>query len=96
MTASNFAKARNLENLSQNDIAASISNMIGEVIGTISYLNALLCNENKVYFLGRTSLNKVIKTGIEDRLKLANISGVFKENREYGNVLGALRSIQSD
>ena len=70
--------------------------MVGEVIGTISYLNALLCNEKKVYFLGRTSLNKVIKSGIEDRLKLANISGVFKENREYGNVLGALRSIQSN
>ena len=88
--------SKNNENTSKEDTAASLSNMIGEIIGTISYLNALLCNENKVYFLGRTSLNSVIKTGIEDRLKLANISGVFKENREYGNVLGALRSIQSD
>ena len=44
----------------------------------------------------RQSLNKVIKLGIEDRLKLANITGVFKENREYGNVLGALRFIQSN
>ena len=96
ITASNFGKAKNNKNNSKEDAAASLSNMIGEVIGTISYLNALLCNENKVYFLGRTSLNKVIKTAIEDRLKLANISGVFKENREYGNVLGALRSIQSD
>ena len=96
ITASNFGKAKNNKNNSKEDTAASLSNMIGEVIGTISYLNALLSNENKVYFLGRTSLNKVIKTSIEDRLKLANISGVFKENREYGNVLGALRSIQSD
>ncbi|GIR74521.1 MAG: hypothetical protein CM15mP76_12480 [Prochlorococcus sp.] len=96
ITASNFGKAKNNRNNSKEDAAASLSNMIGEVIGTISYLNALLCNENKVYFTGRTSLNKVIKTAIEDRLKLANISGVFKENREYGNVLGALRSIQSD
>ena len=96
ITASNFGKAKNNENISKEDTAASLSNMVGEVIGTISYLNALLCNENKVYFLGRTSLNKVIKSGIEDRLKLANISGIFKENREYGNVLGALRSIQSD
>ena len=96
ITASNFGKAKNNKNISKEDTAASLSNMIGEVIGTISYLNALLCNENKVYFLGRTSLNKVIKTAIEDRLKLANISGVFKESREYGNVLGALRSIQSD
>ena len=96
ITASNFGKVKNNKNNPKEHAAASLSNMIGEVIGTISYLNALLCNENKVYFLGRTSLNSVIKTGIEDRLKLANICGVFKENREYGNVLGALRSIQSD
>ena len=95
VTASNFAKARNLENLSQNDIAASISNMIGEVIGTISYLNALLCNESEVFFLGRVTLNDIVKSGVEDRLKLANIRGLFKQNREYGNVLGALRYIQT-
>ena len=29
-----------------------------------------------------------------DRLKLANINGIFEENREYGNVLGALRALQ--
>ena len=38
------------EHLSPNDIAASVSNMIGEVIGTISYLNALLCSESEVFF----------------------------------------------
>ena len=96
ITASNFGKAKHNKNISIESTAASLSNMIGEVIGTISYLNALLCNEDKVFFLGRTSLNKVIKLGIEDRLKLANITGVFKENREYGNVLGALRFIQSN
>ena len=95
VTASNFAKARNLENLSQNDIAASVSNMIGEVIGTISYLNALLCRESEVFFLGRVTLNDVVKSGVEDRLKLANVKGLFKQNREYGNVLGALSYIQT-
>ena len=95
VTASNFAKARNQENLSQNDIAASISNMIGEVIGTISYLNALLCGESEVFFLGRVTLNDVVKSGVEDRLKLANVKGLFKQNREYGNVLGALSYIQT-
>jgi len=96
ITASNFGKAKYNKNISIESTAASLSNMIGEVIGTISYLNALLCGEDKVFFLGRTSLNKVIKLGIEDRLNLANITGVFKENREYGNVLGALRFIQSN
>ena len=90
ITASNFAKAKNLDNLSSNDVAASITNMIGEVIGTIAYLNAMLCGENKVYFLGRVSLNSNIKSAIKDRLKLANITGIFEDNREYANVLGAL------
>jgi type II pantothenate kinase len=90
ITASNFGKAKNLDSLSSSDVAASITNMIGEVIGTVAYLNAMLCGENKVYFLGRVSLNSNIKAAIEDRLKLANITGIFEDNREYANVLGAL------
>ena len=35
-------------------------------------------------------LNINIKAAIEDRLKLANITGIFEDNREYANVLGAL------
>ena len=90
ITASNFAKAKYLDAISPDDVAASIANMVGEVIGTIGYLNAMLCNQNKVYFLGRASLNSVVKKGIEERLKLANIEGFFEVNREYANVLGAL------
>jgi len=55
----------------------------------------MICNENEVYFLGRVSLNDVIKSGIQDRLNLAKVKGLFKENREYGNVLGALNCIQT-
>ena len=90
ITASNFAKAKYLDTLPSDAVAASITNMVGEVIGTIAYLNAMLCNQNKVYFLGRVSLNSSVKTAIESRLKLANIKGVFEDNREYANVLGAL------
>ena len=89
-TASNFAKAKDLDRLSPNDVAASITNMIGEVIGTVAYLNAKLCGENKVYFSGQVSLNTNIKGAIEDRLRLADITGIFEDNREYANVLGAL------
>ena len=49
----------------------------------------------KFFFLGRVTLNDVIKSGVEDRLKLANVKGLFKQNREYGNVLGALSYIQT-
>ena len=37
----------------------------------------------------------LVKSGVEDRLKLANVRGLFKQNREYGNVLGALSYIQT-
>lgn len=96
ITASNFVKGKIIKKHSSEDIAASLSNMIGEVIGTISYLNAMICGLDEVYFLGRTSLNKTIKIGIEDRLKLANVKGNFAENREYGNVLGALKFIKEN
>ena len=96
ITASNFVKGKIIKKHSSEDIAASLSNMIGEVIGTISYLNAMICGLDEVYFLGRTSLNKTIKDGIEDRLKLANVKGNFADNREYGNVLGVLKFIKEN
>ena len=95
VTASNFAKAKGVKNHNPKDIAASLINMIGEVIGTTSYLNAMLAGVDKVYFLGRLSLSEAIKEAIDQRLKLANINGIYKENREYGNVLGALYCIQT-
>jgi type II pantothenate kinase len=70
ITASNFSKARNSSNLSNNDIASSLSNMVGEVIGTVAYLNALLLGVDNVYFIGRVSTLNTVKNGIEKRLNL--------------------------
>ncbi len=95
ITASNLVKLKEGKGHNLEDIAASFTNMVGEVIGTISYLNAMLAGVDKVYFLGRLSLSEPIKEAIDKRLKLANINGVYKENREYGNVLGALRYMQT-
>ena len=47
------------------------------------------------HFLGRVSLNKVVKNSILERLKLANIKGLFEDNREYGTVIGALKLIET-
>ena len=90
ITASNFVKSVDNTSHSNEDVLASISNMIGEVIGTISYLNALLMNVDRVYFVGRVTLLESVKKGIDKRLSLANISGIYKENREFGNALGAI------
>ena len=67
--------------------------MVGEVIGTVAYLNALLIGSNKAYFLGRTSMLSEVKKGIDDRLALAGIEGVYHEDRGFGNAIGVLASI---
>ena len=90
ITASNFVKAKRSNDLNNNDIAASLTNMTGEVIGTISYLNALLVGVDRVYFIGRTSLLDSVRDGIDKRLKLAGVTGKYKANREFANAIGAL------
>ena len=93
ITAANFAKARNEPTNSIEDISASLCNMVGEVIGTVAYLNALLVGANKAYFLGRTSMLSEVKKGIDARLALAGIEGVYDENRAFGNAIGVLDTI---
>ena len=95
ITASNFAKARYSNDFSEEDISSSLCNMVGEVIGTVSYLNALLMGVQKVYFIGRVSNSDTVKKGIEDRLQLASVEGCFSNNREFGNALGALSFIKA-
>ena len=93
ITAANFAKARNEPTNSIEDISASLCNMVGEVIGTVAYLNALLVGSNKAYFLGRTSMLSEVKKGIDARLALAGIVGIYDENRAFGNAIGVLDTI---
>jgi type II pantothenate kinase len=93
ITAANFAKARNEPTNSIEDISASLCNMVGEVIGTVAYLNALLVGSNKAYFLGRTSMLSEVKKGIDARLALAGIEGIYDDNRAFGNAIGVLDTI---
>ena len=96
ITASNFSKAKNKTNFSNEDIASSLSNMVGEVIGTVSYLNALLIGVSNVYFIGRVSKMSAVKNGIEKRLNLAGICGNYKEKQEFANVIGAIAYLNAN
>ena len=96
ITASNFSKARDNSNLSNNDIAASLSNMVGEVIGTVAYLNALLLGVDNVYFIGRVSTLNTVKNGIEKRLNLAGVKGNYMENQYFGNAIGAIACLNAN
>ena len=92
ITAANFGKAVNSESATMENVAASLCNMIGEVIGTIAYLNAFLLGVDKVYFIGRTALLKNVRGGINERLQLAGIKGQYAENCEYANALGCIEN----
>jgi len=90
ITAANFGKVINSEYATMENVAASLCNMIGEVIGTIAYLNAFILGLDKVYFVGRTSLLKNVQRGINKRLQLAGIEGVYNDNGGYANALGCI------
>ena len=94
ITASNFGKSKILVDKSQDNLSAALCNMIGEVIGTVAYLNALLIGTNKAYFLGRTSMLSEVKNGIDERLKLAGVEGIYADNRSFGNAIGVMASIE--
>tara|TARA_B100002019_G_scaffold78121_1_gene67410 strand:- start:345 stop:1160 length:816 start_codon:yes stop_codon:yes gene_type:complete len=96
ITASNFSKARNKTDFNNEDIASSLSNMVGEVIGTVSYLNALLIGVSNVYFIGRVSKMGSVKNGIEKRLNLAGICGNYIEKQEFANVIGAIAYLNAN
>ena len=90
VTAVNLGKLKRSDNFSDDDIALAICNMVGEVIGTVAYLNAFLLGTSEVYFVGRTSLLSNVRIGIEKRLEIAGINGCFGKNREYANAIGCM------
>jgi type II pantothenate kinase len=95
VTAVNFGQAKNSAANTMENTAAALCNMVGEVIGTVAYLNALLIGSDKAYFIGRTSYLTEVVQGINGRLELAGIEGKFNNDREYGNVIGVLESIKN-
>ena len=91
ITAVNFGQA----SISAADTAAALCNMVGEVIGTVAYLNALLIGSEKVCFIGRTSYLSEVVNGINERIELAGIAGQYNESREYANVIGVLENLKN-
>ena len=94
ITAVNFGQAINTSADTMENTAAALCNMIGEVIGTIAYLNAFLIGSDRACFTGRTSYLSEIVNGINQRLELAGIESQYRDNREYGNVIGVLEAIK--
>ena len=81
-----------MRNIIKKNLKRAIQAFIFSIItiGTISYLNALLVGVDRVYFIGRTSLLNSVRDGVDKRLKLAGVTGIYKANREFANAIGAL------
>lgn len=94
ITAVNFGQAQSSFADTMENTAAALCNMIGEVIGTMAYLNAILVGSKNVYFTGRTSYLSLVVQGIEERLELAGIKGQYSDNREFGNVIGVIEVLK--
>ena len=95
ITAVNFGQAKNTSADTMENTAAALCNMIGEVIGTLAYLNAILVGSEKAYFIGRTSYLSEVMNGINERIDLAGIKGQYYDNREYGNIIGVLEWLKN-
>ncbi|EKO36771.1 putative pantothenate kinase [SAR86 cluster bacterium SAR86E] len=94
ITAVNFGQAQSSFADTMENTAAALCNMIGEVIGTMAYLNAILVGSKNVYFTGRTSYLSLVVQGIEERLELAGIKGQYSDKREFGNVIGVIEVLK--
>ena len=95
ITAINFGKAKIASADSMENTSAALCNMVGEIIGTIAYLNALLIGSSRACFLGRTSYLSEVTKAIDERLQLAGISGHYNDHREYGNVIGVIEQLKN-
>jgi type II pantothenate kinase len=95
LSAANFAKvSRN--KYRKEDIAKALTNMIGEIIGTVAFSNAFIFQKAEVFFTGRTFLEPNIKAAINERLTIAGIKGIYSDAPGKENCIGILDFLEEN
>ena len=95
LSAANFAKvSRN--KYRKEDIAKALTNMIGEIIGTVAFSNAFIFQKAEVFFIGRTFLEPNIKSAINERLTIAGIKGIYSDAPGKENCIGILDFLEEN
>ncbi len=89
LSAANFAKVSE-NKYKKEDIAKALTNMIGEIIGTVAFSNAFIFQKDEVFFIGRTFLEPNIKAAINERLSIAGIKGIYSDASGKENCIGIL------
>ena len=90
-TAVNFGKISKIDSeISKEDIAAGIMNLVGQTAARIATSVATTFNANEIVVVGRSPSFNGLKKSLEQAASIMGFSPHFPQNGEYASALGAL------
>jgi len=90
-TAVNFGKITRIDSeISKQDIAAGIVNLVGQTAARIATSVATTFNANEIVVVGRSPSFNGLKNSLEQAASIMGFSPHFPNNGEYASALGAL------
>ena len=90
-TAVNFGKISKIDSdISKQDIAAGIVNLVGQTAARIATSVATTFNAKEIVVVGRSPSFNGLKNSLEQAASIMGFSPHFPENGEYASALGAL------
>jgi type II pantothenate kinase len=94
LTASNFGNISPLastDQLTKEELLASVVGLVGETVATVSVLAAGQCGLSSIIFIGSSFIgNDLLKEVVQRYTKLRGALPMFIENGEYCGAIGAL------
>lgn len=96
LTASNFGQ--NLfsisDELSQEELLATVIGLVGETVSTISVQAARQCRSSTIIYIGSSFIdNPLLKEVVESYTILRGSTPLFLENGEFSGAVGAMKSL---
>ena len=90
-TAVNFGKISKIDSeVSKQDIAAGIVNLVGQTAARIATSVATTFNAKEIVVVGRSASFNGLKNSLEQAASIMGFSPHFPKNGEYASALGAL------
>ena len=94
-TAVNFGKiSKTLEEVSKEDLAAGIVNLVGQTVARIATSVAMTFQVSDIIVVGRTPSFTSLRKSLKDAALLTNFTPHFPKNAEFASALGALLIVE--
>ena len=94
-TAVNFGKiSKTVEEVSKEDLAAGIVNLVGQTIARIATSVAMTFQVSDIIVVGRTPSFTSLRKSLKDAALLTNFTPHFPKNAEFASALGALLIVE--